>query len=77
MANDRPGPIPDTSDEDIIEAIENGDTPVLTTRDVADALPISRRAVSNRLNRLHDEGRVESMDVGPKAKVWWVEEIDE
>ena len=77
MAKNRPGPIPNTSDEEIIDAVRNGDTPVLTTRGVADALPISRRAVSNRLNRLHDEGSIEKMDVGPKAKVWWVEDDGE
>lgn len=77
MAKNRPGPIPNTSDEEIIDAVRNGDTPVLTTRGVADALPISRRAVSNRLNRLHDEGSIERMDVGPKAKVWWVEDDGE
>ena len=77
MAKNRPGPIPNTSDEDIIDAVRNGDTPVLTTRGVADALPISRRAVTRRLNRLHDEGSIEKMDVGPKAKVWWVEDDDE
>lgn len=58
-------------DDEIVAVLADAETPVLTTSDVAEQLPLSRRAVLDRLKDLHERGRVESMDVGPKAQVWW------
>jgi DNA-binding Lrp family transcriptional regulator len=60
------------SDDDVVEAVAGVDDPVATVAEVAERLPIGRRAVLKRLNELHDEGRVERKDVGARSAVWWV-----
>lgn len=62
--------------EDIVETIRDVQNPVATVAEVAEFLPIGRRAVLKRLNELHEEGRVDRKDVGARSAVWWVEEPD-
>lgn len=65
---------PRVTDEEIIEVFRVAKTPVLTTTMAADELPIGKRALLNRLTDLEEEGKLESMDVGPRGKVWWAPE---
>lgn len=46
--------------------------PVLSTREVADKLGVSRRTALRYLKSLEDEGRVTSKLVGGRASVWWI-----
>lgn len=68
---DAPGRASRVSDEEILAVLRDAETPVLTTSEVADRLPIGRRAVLRRLKRLQGEGRVERKPVGGRAQVWW------
>jgi hypothetical protein len=57
-------------DENIIEVFEGIDDPVLTTAEVAEELPIGKRATLNRLEDLADREEIDSKDVGV-GRVWW------
>lgn len=60
------------SDDDVVEAVAAVDDPVATVAEVAEQLPIGRRAVLKRLKALHGEGEIERKDVGARSAVWWV-----
>lgn len=60
------------TDEEIITAIRRTNTPVVTASELAEELPIGRRAVRERLLALKDQDIVERKDVGARAVVWWL-----
>lgn len=68
----RPGRTPRVTDEEVLAVFADATDPVLTTTEVAAQVPIGKRAVLNRLNALHDQGRVRRKAVGPRGQVWWV-----
>jgi hypothetical protein len=45
--------------------------PVLSTAEVADAVPIKRRGTLNRLQALEEDGELESKQIGGRNTVWW------
>ncbi|MFD1589444.1 PAS domain S-box protein [Halorientalis brevis] len=45
--------------------------PPLTTTEVATALDLGRRSTYERLERLVEQGRLETKKVGASARVWW------
>lgn len=47
------------------------DDPVLSTGEIADELPIGKRATLKRLRSLKEDGYVEGKKVGSKVWVWW------
>lgn len=57
-------------DENILGVFEATDDPVLTTSEVAEQLPIGKRATLNRLEDLVEREEIESKDVGV-GRVWW------
>lgn len=57
-------------DENILGVFESTVDPVLTTSEVAEELPIGKRATLNRLEDLVERGEIESKDVGV-GRVWW------
>jgi hypothetical protein len=57
-------------DENILGVFEATDDPVLTTSEVAEELPIGKRATLNRLEDLVDRDELDSKDVGV-GRVWW------
>ncbi|WP_336002089.1 hypothetical protein [Halorientalis halophila] len=59
-------------DENILGVFEATADPVLTTSEVAEELPIGKRATLNRLEDLVDRGELDSKDVGV-GRVWWRE----
>lgn len=58
---------PSFSDEEFLEAVETVDP--ATTSAVADAVGCEYRTAYERLNRLEDDGRVSSQEVG-NSFVW-------
>lgn len=71
---------PEISGEELTEVIHQecklNDAPVVPTKWIAQAegVPIERQAVLNRLENLHEEGRVGKIEIGGQGKVWWVPE---
>lgn len=68
----RSGRKPRVSDDELLEVFRGADEPVLTTTDVADAIPIGKRATLDRLKALHEAGVLEQKSVGPRGQVWWL-----
>jgi predicted transcriptional regulator len=66
-----PGRKPQVPDEEILAVFERSDDPVLMAKEVAEELPIGRRAVYDRLRQLKTEGILESKKTGARSSVWW------
>ena len=62
---------PTVTDDALLTAIESAGAPVLTTPELADRLPIGRRAIRERLLDLEARGKVARKTVGARAVVWW------
>jgi hypothetical protein len=62
---------PRVSDSDLLDVFRSTTDPVLSTGEVADAVPIKRRGVLNRLRSLEDAGELESKQIGGRNTVWW------
>jgi hypothetical protein len=63
-------------DENILGVFEAIEDPVLTTSEVAEELPIGKRATLNRLEDLVERDEIDSKDVGV-GRVWWRMEPEE
>lgn len=59
------------TDEEILATMREIPEPIVTASELADRLPIGRRAVRERLSNLTEEGVVERKQVGARAVVWW------
>lgn len=66
-----PGRKPTVSDEEILEVFSQASDPVLTTKEVADEVEISRRGAFDRLRSLADDGDLQMKKVGETGAVWW------
>jgi len=71
MGSDGPGRKPTVSDEEILAVFEKSDDPVLMATEVAEPLPIGRRAVYNRLQSLEEGGVLKSKKTGARSTIWW------
>ena len=71
MDSDGPGRKPIASDDEILSVFVNAEDPVLMSDEVADALPIGRRAVYNRLTKLESQGILRAKKTGARSTVWW------
>lgn len=60
------------TDKEVLEVLNNAETPVLTAGLIAERLPVTSKAVYYRLQKLHDEGHVGKLKVGARGVVWWV-----
>jgi predicted nucleotidyltransferase len=67
---------PEVTDEVILSVLRQGDAPAVTATEVAAEVDMTRRAVTRRLKRMHDEGLVGRKEVGARAVVWWLTEDD-
>ncbi|WP_436344059.1 winged helix-turn-helix transcriptional regulator [Natronorubrum sp. FCH18a] len=65
---------PAVSDEELLDIFYESELPVLTVGMIEDEVSIGRKAVHQRLQQLHDAGRVERLEVGARAVVWWPSE---
>ena len=63
---------PRVSDRDLLDVFRSTADPVLSTAEVADAVPIKRRGVLNRLRDLEDAGELASKQIGGRNTVWWI-----
>jgi len=54
----------------VFETVDGTGEP-LTTNEVAEELPISRRSTYARLERLADDGYLQTKKVGSRGRVWW------
>lgn len=57
---------------DVIGAFDDCADPVVTAREIADVLSISRRTAHRHLTILESKGIVERKNVGSRATVWWL-----
>ena len=72
--DDDRGRPPAVSDEELLAVFHGSDLPVLTVGMITKEVEIGRKAVHHRLQQLHDDGRVERLEVGARAVVWWPNE---
>ena len=72
MGSDSPGRKPKVSDEEILAVFERAEDPVLMADEVAESLPIGRRAVYNRLRSLEEQEILKSKKTGARSTVWWL-----
>lgn len=80
MSGER-GRIPRVSDKEFLETLEEltatNRNPVATTQEIADALPLARDSVYDRLVTFYDRDEVHKKKVGARGVVWWpVRETD-
>jgi predicted transcriptional regulator len=59
------------SDERIVELIRDSQYPVLTAKQISDAFGVTRQAVNNRINSLVESGKLDRMEVGSSAVVYY------
>ncbi len=72
MGDSKPGRKPRVTDEEILAVFEETDDPVLSTAEVAEALPLQRRSVYNRLVQLEETGRLTRKQIGGRNTIWWL-----
>ena len=60
------------SDNDILDVFRSTTDLALGTAEVADALPIGRRATYNRLTSLCEQGLLISKQIGERNTIWWL-----
>lgn len=70
--NKKPGRKPRVTDDDLLGVFRETADPVLSTAEVADALPIKRRGTLNRLRDLEADGTLDSKQIGGRNTVWWL-----
>jgi predicted ArsR family transcriptional regulator len=63
-----------TTAEAVLKVLETSDDPVMTAKEIADQLEVSRDTVGRKLARLSEEGKVNQKKVGARAVVWWTED---
>ena len=68
----KPGRKPRVTDDDLLGVFRETADPVLSTAEVADALPIKRRGTLNRLRDLEGDGTLDSKQIGGRNTVWWL-----
>lgn len=68
-----PGRGEDVSDAEILQRMREADDAVLTTKEIADMLPIKRNATLRRLRKLADKNKIRTKSAG-SGTVWWLPE---
>ncbi|WP_336345914.1 hypothetical protein [Halalkalicoccus ordinarius] len=63
-------------DTDILKAIDQAPGPVATAAELAEILPIGRRAIRERLLDLEERDKVARKTVGARSVVWWLSRDD-
>lgn len=62
--------------ERVLEVLRESDDPVLTAKEVGECIGCTSEAARQQLHDLHEDGKVESKQVGARAIVWWVSDRD-
>ncbi|MDS0295354.1 HTH domain-containing protein [Halogeometricum luteum] len=60
-----------TTSEAVLKILEESSDPVMTAKEIADELEVSRDTVGRKLAQLAEKGEVEQKKVGARAVVWW------
>lgn len=68
-----PGPDRAATTEEVYEIMEETDRPVWSATSLADYIDVSRPTATDRLKELHEDGRLQTMDVG-NVTVYYVPE---
>ena len=68
----RSGRKPRVTDRELLAVLRKTNDPVLSTAEVADELPIKRRATLTRLQRLAESGVLARKQTGGRNTVWWL-----
>jgi hypothetical protein len=58
--------------ERVLAVMRESDAPIVTARDVADALDCTPEGATKKLKQLREQERVERRKVGGRAVVWWL-----
>ena len=66
------GQKPRISDDDILDVFRATTDLALGTAEVADALPIGRRAIYNRLTSLSEQGLLVRKQIDERNTIWWL-----
>ena len=69
MCEDMPAKL--VTDAELLEAFDEVNSPIATTPDLQELVPMKRDGIRKRLLELEKEGRVKSKKVGARAVVWW------
>ncbi|MFC6823788.1 transcriptional regulator [Halopelagius fulvigenes] len=74
MTNSAGGRKPRVTPEDVLDVFDAREDRAepLTSNEVAEELPCTRRTALNRLHELNESGDVASKKVGGRSVVWWV-----
>jgi len=75
-SSNKGGRNPRVTDDDLLDVFKDAADPVLSTAEVADAVPIKRRGTLNRLRTLEDAGDLESKQIGGRNTVWWLADLE-
>ena len=57
--------------DDVLAVFAAAEAPVLTTEEVAVALPIDSKTADRQLNDMREEGIVDRKQIGDGSVVWW------
>lgn len=71
-STDKGGRNPRVTDQELLMVFRESDDPVLSTSEVADQLPIQRRATLTRLRAVEKQEELESKQIGGRNTVWWL-----
>ena len=63
---------PDVSDEEILRVLKDSSDPVLSTREIADAIGLGRRGTLDRLDNLADNGAIQKKKLDKRVTIWWI-----
>lgn len=76
-SNNKGGRKPRVTDDDLLGVFRSTSDPVLSTAEVADAVPIKRRGTLNRLQALEEDGELENKQIGGRNTVWWLVDAED
>jgi len=60
-------------DDELVCALQQRDDPAFVTSELADQFDMSVPGIKNRLEALHDEGRIRRKQPSPQIVIWWCE----
>lgn len=65
----------DPTYEQVLQFVRENDRPFVKSVEVSEEFSeVSRRTVNERLNTLHDRGKLEKRRIGANGVVWYVED---
>jgi predicted ArsR family transcriptional regulator len=65
------GPDPKVTDSELYQAIDQTDEPFATANQISDAVGLSSFRVRQRMEKLAEEGKIESSRLGEGPYIYW------